>query len=74
MLARLLRFANDSLRIVRSSFVFSFLYNSIGLYFAISGALSPLIAAILMPLSSISVITYATVNTWLAARHRGILE
>lgn len=41
-------------------FTFSILYNSIGLFFAISGNLTPLIAAILMPLSSITVVFLST--------------
>ena len=49
--------------IIRSSFIFSFLYNVVGLYFAVTGQLSPVIAAILMPLSSISIVVYVTVLT-----------
>lgn len=40
--------------------VFSLTYNVIGLSFAISGNLSPLIAAILMPISSITVVLIST--------------
>lgn len=43
-------------RIVTASFVLSILYNIIGLYFAVSGVLSPIIAAILMPSSSLSIL------------------
>jgi len=43
--------------------VFSFLYNLTGLYFAVSGNLMPVIAAILMPLSSISIVIFTTVAT-----------
>jgi Cu+-exporting ATPase len=42
--------------IVLASFVLSILYNIIGIYFAVQGALSPLIAAILMPASSLSIV------------------
>ena len=41
----------------------SFIYNIIGLYFAITGQLAPVIAAILMPLSSISVVVFTTICT-----------
>jgi Cu+-exporting ATPase len=54
------RFTNVSLTVVKISFVISFLYNVIGIYFAVQGTLSPLIAAILMPISSISVVAFAT--------------
>ena len=43
-------------RIIIFSFGISILYNIIGLYFAVQGILSPVIAAILMPASSISII------------------
>lgn len=43
-------------RIVTASFIISILYNVIGLYYAVQGNLSPLIAAILMPASSLSIL------------------
>lgn len=52
-----------SLRIVYSSFVISFMYNIVGLSFAVSGQLSPIIAAILMPASSITVVGFVTIMT-----------
>ncbi|MBI5856323.1 MAG: heavy metal translocating P-type ATPase metal-binding domain-containing protein [Sphingobacteriales bacterium] len=42
--------------IVVASFVLSIVYNVIGLFFAVQGNLSPLIAAILMPSSSLSIL------------------
>ncbi|MBS3992533.1 MAG: heavy metal translocating P-type ATPase metal-binding domain-containing protein [Bacteroidetes bacterium] len=62
-LPNFLNISNKTLTIIKFSFVFSFLYNVIGLYFAVSGQLTPLIAAILMPLSSISIVIYVTVAT-----------
>ncbi|HNA94119.1 MAG TPA: hypothetical protein PKZ72_05370, partial [Saprospiraceae bacterium] len=54
--------------IIMVSFVLSIVYNIIGLYFAVQGTLSPLIAAILMPSSSISIIlvTYgmSEISAW----------
>ena len=43
-------------RIVIASFVLSILYNIIGLYFAVQGNLAPIIAAALMPSSSLSIL------------------
>ena len=43
-------------KIVIASFILSVLYNLIGLFFAVQGTLSPLIAAILMPSSSLSIL------------------
>ena len=55
--------SQKSLKIIKWSFVFSFLYNITGLYFAVSGNLMPVIAAILMPLSSISIVVFTTIAT-----------
>ena len=49
-------------------FVLSFFYNIIGLYFAVTGQLEPVIAAILMPLSSISIVVFTTVATNIIGR------
>lgn len=72
-LPELIFFSKTSKNIIIISFVISFLYNLIGLSFAVSGQLSPLIAAILMPLSSISVVVFATVATNLMAKKQGLL-
>lgn len=58
-----LRYSRTCVRIVYLSFAISFLYNIVGLYFATSGQLSPVIAAILMPLSSISIVVLASFLT-----------
>ncbi|NML22956.1 HAD-IC family P-type ATPase [Pseudoflavitalea sp. G-6-1-2] len=42
--------------IVLASFIMSILYNIVGICFAVQGILSPLIAAILMPASSLSIV------------------
>ncbi len=56
LLQRFIRLARANKKIVMASFVLSILYNIIGLFFAVQGNLSPLIAAILMPSSSISIV------------------
>ncbi len=58
-----LKISRNAISIIKSSFVLSFLYNIIGLYFAVTGQLSPIVAAILMPLSSISIVVYVTILT-----------
>jgi Cu+-exporting ATPase len=62
-LDRFLSVSLSCLRIIIASFVISFLYNVIGLSFAVTGRLSPLVSAILMPLSSISVVLFTTSAT-----------
>lgn len=67
-LANFIRFTKTSLRIVKLSFFISFCYNIIGIAFALSGNLSPVVAAILMPISSVSVVAFATFATRLAGK------
>lgn len=62
-LATFIGFAKTSLNIVKMSFLISFLYNIVGIAFAITGNLSPIVAAILMPVSSVSVLAFATFVT-----------
>ncbi|MEO1022447.1 MAG: HAD-IC family P-type ATPase, partial [Bacteroidota bacterium] len=63
----LIRFSKVSIRVILASFGLSLLYNITGLGFAITGHLSPLVAAILMPLSSVSVMIFTSAATRLAA-------
>ena len=57
-----LGFSKSAMKIVYASYLISFLYNIVGLTFALQGLLSPVVAAILMPLSSISVVTFASLS------------
>jgi len=68
-----LSFAKDSRNIIKASFALSFLYNIVGLTLAIQGLLSPVICAILMPLSSISVVIFTTLATNAVAWKKGLL-
>jgi Cu+-exporting ATPase len=74
LLPKFLNYSQSAIKIIYISFGISFLYNVFGLTFAIQGMLSPLIAAILMPLSSISVVLFATISTNLLAKRRGLLS
>ena len=60
--------SKKAVQIIKYCFVLSLLYNVIGLYFATTGQLKPVIAAILMPLSSISIVVFTTIATNLLAR------
>ncbi len=62
-LSDFMRASKSAINIIKLSFVLSFLYNILGLYFAVTGRLEPVVAAILMPLSSISIVIFATVST-----------
>ena len=60
--------SKKAITIIKMSFVLSFLYNIIGLYFAVTGQLAPVVAAILMPLSSITIVAFTTLATNLGNR------
>jgi Cu+-exporting ATPase len=55
-LGRFIKLCKANRYIIIGSFCLSILYNLIGLYFAVQGMLSPLVAAILMPASSLSIL------------------
>jgi P-type Cu+ transporter len=59
-------------RIVIASLAISLTYNITGVSFAVAGKLTPLIAAILMPLSSVTVVGFVTIAVTLAARQVGL--
>lgn len=65
-------FSKAGITIIKLSFGLSLIYNIVGLSFAVTGQLSPLLAAILMPLSSISIMLFTTASTWLTARKMGL--
>ena len=55
--------SKSSVNVVYASFALSLIYNIVGLSFAVTGQLSPIIAAILMPVSSVSVVAFVTLAT-----------
>ncbi|MCG8881690.1 HAD-IC family P-type ATPase [Tenacibaculum finnmarkense] len=58
-----IKVSKKAIKIIKYSFILSLCYNLIGLYFATTGQLKPVIAAILMPLSSISIVLFTTIAT-----------
>lgn len=71
-LDRFLGYARAGKKFVTASFILSILYNFVGLSFAVQGTLSPLVAAILMPASSISIVLLAIFTSTFFARRRGL--
>lgn len=59
-LPQFVNYSKSAIRVVYASFGLSFLYNVFGLSYAVSGQLSPIIAAILMPISSVTVVAFVT--------------
>jgi Cu+-exporting ATPase len=72
LLDKFIAYAKAGKKIVRASFIISILYNIIGLSFAVQGILSPMIAAILMPISSISIVLLVTSLSSISARVKGL--
>ena len=73
-LDQFLGYARTSMNLVRAGLGISLAYNIVGLSIAVQGLLSPVIAAILMPLSSVTVVIFGVVATeWIATR-RGLRE
>ena len=56
-----LKLSKNSITTIKMSFGLSLLYNVVGLSFAITGNLLPLVAAIIMPLSTITIVSFVTV-------------
>ena len=69
-LPQFFKFSKSALSVIYCSFGISLIYNVVGLSFAVSGRLSPLIAAILMPLSTVTIISFTSIATHLAAKRR----
>ncbi len=68
-----LRFSKNTVNIIHISFLISLTYNLVGLSYAVTGNLSPLTAAILMPLSTITIISFTSLATRFAAKQRKLL-
>ncbi|SHK32224.1 heavy metal translocating P-type ATPase [Epilithonimonas mollis] len=64
-LDKFLKLSKDAIKIVKFTFIISLCYNVVGVSFAVSGHMHPLFAAIFMPLSSVTVVTFTTISTWL---------
>ena len=65
---KLIELARSGKKIIAAGFALSILYNIVGISFAAQGALSPMIAAILMPTSTISIIAMTAIGTRWAAK------
>lgn len=65
-IAELLRLAGETMKVIKRSLVFSLIYNLAAGSAALFGFINPLVAAILMPLSSFFVLSHVAIGTsWL---------
>lgn len=60
-LTNYLKLSKKAIKVIKMSFILSILYNIVGLSFAVTGHLAPLVAAIIMPLSTVTIVTFVTV-------------
>ncbi|WP_185113496.1 heavy metal translocating P-type ATPase [Chryseobacterium sp. CCH4-E10] len=67
-LDKYLNVCKGSMTIVKMTFIISFLYNVVGLSYAVTGHMHPLFAALIMPASSITVVSFTTLSTWILGR------
>jgi Cu+-exporting ATPase len=68
-LAGVLKFSRQAARVVRAGFVISALYNLVGVSIAAAGLLAPIVCAVLMPVSSATIVAFACGTTlWLGRR------
>jgi Cu+-exporting ATPase len=73
-LARVLDFCRGAIRVVRAGFFISAVYNLIGVCIAAAGLLQPMVCAVLMPVSSASVVFFSCAATSWIARRTGLMS
>ncbi len=69
-LDQFLLLAKSSTTILKTGFAISFMYNIVALTFAVTGNLTPLVAAILMPISSMSVVGFSVMAVNIVAARK----
>jgi Cu+-exporting ATPase len=67
------KFSKDAVKVIKISFCISIAYNVIGLSFAVQGTMSPLFAAILMPISTVTIISFTSLMTRKYGRKRKLI-
>lgn len=62
-----MQFSKNAMKTIYMSFTLSLLYNVVGLSFAVTGNLHPIVAAIIMPLSTITIVSFVTIMSTIYA-------
>ncbi len=73
-LGDILTLSQKSIKVIYKAYIFALIYNIVGLSFAVRGKLSPVIAAILMPLSSITVVLIGVILSTLLLKRMGFMQ
>ena len=71
-IARFMDYAKAGRKVVAAGFVLSVLYNVAGLSFAVQARLDPVVAAVLMPASSISIVALASLLSSFIAKRKNL--
>ena len=71
-LGSLIDYCRSGVNIIKISFTISLLYNVLGISLAVQGTMSPIIAAILMPISSTTIIVFTTLASNWAGKRNGL--
>jgi P-type Cu+ transporter len=71
-LSTFLKFSRTTMTLILLTFAVSLVYNVVGLTMAVMGLFTPIVSAILMPISTISVMTFATLSVKYAAKKAGL--
>lgn len=70
-LPNFIQLSKDGLKVIKISFAIATAYNCIGIYYAVQGTLYPLVAAVLMPISTVTIILFTTLATrWFARKNK----
>jgi Cu+-exporting ATPase len=72
LLPSFIQLSKDGLKTIKISFAIATAYNLIGVYYAVQGTLYPLVAAVLMPLSTITIISFTSLATRYFAKRNGL--
>jgi Cu+-exporting ATPase len=67
-IAFFMEYSKNAMKIIYMSFGLSLLYNLVGLSYAVTGNLLPIVAAIIMPLSTITIVSFVTIMSNLFSR------
>lgn len=62
-IANLITISRETMKVVKRNLILSLIYNSLSVYAAFTGMISPLVAAIIMPLSSLTVLASTLIGT-----------
>jgi P-type Cu+ transporter len=65
-LEKFLKFSKTSMTVIKFSFAFSLIYNILALSMAVKGEFTPVVSAILMPVSSVSLVAFSALGVKIA--------